>query len=348
MERILGAVNAAVRRVLRLRLVRAFFLYSDHRGGLLAAAITYRMLFAVFASVLLGFSIASFWLSSRSDLWDALVETVDQVVPGLIGTGDDNALINIDTVLDERIGFTFAGGIGAIALIVALLGAVGNVRVSLRTIAGTRQDTSNALIMKAVDLLFALSIAVLVVVSAVASFLGSSFVDLVLAWTDFDAGGLAEVVARAGTVFVTFVLDAVIIAWLFWLQSGMRSGIRAMIPGSLIGGAGLVVLQQASGLFVGGANNNPLFGVFTSLIALLLWFNFSAQVVLIACAYIVTTIEEKQQRVGNVYGAETLAQRTVRAAERDVVVAQDALNAARDAERDEREKLAARQGGERP
>jgi len=343
MVRIFDAVNAAVKWILRLRIVRAFFLFADHRGGLLAAAITYRMLFAVFASVLLGFSIASVWLSSRSDLWDALVETVDQVVPGLIGSGDENALVNIDQVLDQRIGFTFAGGVGAIALVVALLGAVGNVRMSLRTIAGTRQDTSNALIMKAVDLLFALSIGVLVVASAVASFLGSSFVDLVLEWTDSNAGGLAELVTRVGTVFVTFVLDAVIIAWLFWLQSGVRPGIRAMLPGALIGGAGLVVLQQASGLFVGGANNNPLFGIFTSLIALLLWFNFSAQVVLIACAYIVTTVDEKHERVGNVYGAETLAQRTVRAAERDVVVAQDALIAARDAERAEREKLAARQ-----
>lgn len=343
MVTILGAIDSAVKRILRLRIARAFFLFVDHRGGLLAAAITYRMLFAVFAAVLLGFSAASFWLASRGDLWDALVETVDQVIPGLIGTGGEtDALINMDEVFKHRVGFTFAGGVGAVALILAMLGAVGNVRMSVRTIAGTRQDTSNALVMKAVDLLFALSIGVLVIASAAASFLGSAFVDLVLGWVDFDTGGLAEVVARAGTVVVTFVLDAVIIAWLFWLQSGLHPGLRTMLPGALIGGAGLVVLQQASGLFVGGANNNPLFGVFTTLIALLLWFNFSAQVTLIACAYIVTTIEEKQERVGNVYGAETLGQRNVRAAERDVMIAQDALIAAREAERAEREKLDAR------
>ncbi|GGF34010.1 hypothetical protein GCM10010922_06490 [Microbacterium sorbitolivorans] len=342
MVRILGLFDAAVKRVLRLRLARAFFLFVDHRGGLLAAAITYRMLFAIFAAVLIGFSFASVWLASRSDLLEALVETVDQVVPGLLGTGDDDVLINVETVLDSRISFTFAGAIGAVALVIALLGAVGNVRLSLRIIAGTRQDTSNALVMKAVDLLFALSIGVLIAASAVASFLGSSFVDLVLSWTNFNPGGLAEVVARLSTIVVTFVLDAIIIAWLFWLQSGIRPGIRAMLPGSLLGGAGLVVLQQASGLFVGGADNNPLFGVSTSLIALLLWFNFSAQVVLISCAYIVTTIEEKHERVGTVYGVETLAQRKIRAAERDVIVAQDALVAARDAELADREKQAAR------
>ena len=66
------ALGKAIARVLRLRLVRAALMFSDHRGGLLAAAITFRTLFAVFAAVLLGFSAASIWLSTRSDLWDAL------------------------------------------------------------------------------------------------------------------------------------------------------------------------------------------------------------------------------------------------------------------------------------
>ena len=117
-----------------------------------------------------------------------------------------------------------------------------------------------------------------------------------------------------------------------------------MIPGALIGAAGLVILQQASGLFVGGADNNPLLGSFASLIALLLWFNFSAQVVLIACAYIVVSVEEENDRVGERFGAETFKQRMVRTAERDIRVASDALRAAREDERREREKVARRRG----
>ena len=59
-------------------------------------------------------------------------------------------------------------------------------------------------------------------------------------------------------------------------------------PGAFYGAIGLTVLQQLSSLFVGGAASNPLLASFASLIALLLWFNLSAQVILIAGAYIIT------------------------------------------------------------
>ena len=153
---------------------------------------------------------------------------------------------------------------------------------------------------------------------------------------------MSEAGARVAAVAIIFVLDALVVGVLFRVLSGVRARRRHLIVGALIGGAGLTVLQQLSSLFVGGAASNPLLASFASLIALLLWFNFSAQVVLIACAYIVTTVDEQNERVGTVYGVETFAQRTVRAAERDVIVAQDALVAARDAEHAEREKQAAR------
>ena len=344
-------IDQATKRVLRLRIVRAFFLFSDHRGGLLAAAITFRMLFAVFAAVLLGFSAAAIWLSTRDDLWDTLIETVNGVVPGLLKTDDDGGtgdgrtgLIDVSQATTLGSENLVAGIIAVVALMWALVSAVGNFRVSIRMVAGTRHENSNALIMRAFDLLFALSVGVLLIASAVVSFLGSAFIDPILAWAGLTSGGGAELLTRAGTVLVTFTLDAVVIAWLFWLQSGVKARLRTMIPGALIGAAGLVILQQASGLFVGGADNNPLLGSFASLIALLLWFNFSAQVVLIACAYIVVSVEEENDRVGERFGAETFKQRMVRTAERDIRVASDALRAAREDERREREKVARRRG----
>lgn len=341
-------VDQVMKRVLRLRIVRAFFLFSDHRGGLLAAAITFRMLFAVFAAVLLGFSAAAIWLSTRDDLWDTLIETVNGVVPGLLktddgGTGDGRTgLIDVSQATTLGSENLIAGIIAVFALTWALVSAVGNFRMSIRMVAGTRHENSNALIMRAFDLLFALSVGLLLIASAVVSFLGSAFIDPILAWAGLTSGGGAELLTRAGTVLVTFTLDAVVIAWLFWLQSGVKARVRTMIPGALIGAAGLVILQQASGLFVGGADNNPLLGSFASLIALLLWFNFSAQVVLIACAYIVVSVEEEGNRVGERFGAETFKQRMVRTAERDIRVADDALRAAREDERREREKVARR------
>lgn len=336
----LNGARAALAWILRLRVVRAALMFSDQRGGLLAAAVTFRALFAVFAAVLLGFSAASIVLSSRGDLWQALIRMVDGVIPGLVAT-DGSALIDVDEVPDVGAGVTVAGIASVFALVWALLGAVGNLRMSLRAIAGTRHENANAVVTKLRDLLFAASIGVLLLASAAITFLGSGLVELVLTWVGLRGLGFAEILTRLVAIVVTFALDAVIVAWLFWLLSGLKVTVRTVIPGALVGAFGLVVLQQLSGLFVGGADNNPLLAGFASLIALLLWFNLSAQVILVACAYIVVTHEEEVDRISERYGSETLKQRAVRAAERDMRVAEDALIAAREAEKAEREQLEA-------
>ncbi|SJM63235.1 putative integral membrane protein [Frigoribacterium sp. JB110] len=341
------ALGKAIARVLRLRLVRAALMFSDHRGGLLAAAITFRTLFAVFAAVLLGFSAASIWLSTRSDLWDALVAMVDQLVPGLVGTGDD-AMIDVSTAPTLPAGNIVAGVVSVIALIWALVSAVGNLRMSVRSIAGTRHANDAAWLMRVYDLLFAVSIGVLLVASAAVTFLGTAFTDQVLDWLGVSGSGAGAFLTKAGTILVVFALDAVIIGWMFWLQSGMKVRVRQLVLGSLFGAAGLVVLQQLSSLFVGGADSNPLLASFASLIALLLWFNLSAQVILIASAYIVLTVEDGENRIGATFGAETLKQRAVRAAERDVRVATDALTVAREEELAEREQQTQRRNRARP
>ncbi|HCJ47913.1 MAG TPA: ribonuclease BN, partial [Microbacterium sp.] len=72
---------------LSLRLVRAYLRYSERRGAMLADSVTYRTLFSVFAGVLLGFSVAALWLAGNPQAWDALIDAVDNVIPGLVGEG---------------------------------------------------------------------------------------------------------------------------------------------------------------------------------------------------------------------------------------------------------------------
>jgi membrane protein len=135
---------------------------------------------------------------------------------------------------------------------------------------------------------------------------------------------------------VVFALDAVAVAVLFRVLSGVRAGTKALWSGALLGAAGLTVLQQLSGLFVGGATSNPLLASFASLIALLLWLNLSSQVILIATAYIVTSVREEQDRVRYRFGATTFLQRRVQRAEDAVSAAARELEKARALEADER------------
>ena len=64
---------------LRLRLVRAYLVYSGRRGPMLADSVTYRTLFSVFAGVLIGFSFAALWLAGNPDALAALEKSFDEI-----------------------------------------------------------------------------------------------------------------------------------------------------------------------------------------------------------------------------------------------------------------------------
>lgn len=343
------AVGEWVRRVLawalRLRIVRSFLLFSESNGGVLAGSVTFRALFSLFAAVLLGFSAAAIWLQGRPELWDALVSAMDNVIPGLIG--GEGSVIDVGDLQRAPGSITIAGIIAVLGLIWAAIGAIQTTRTAIRMMAGTTHDTTPFFLLVVRDLIFAAAVGVMFVVSAAVAFLGSAFATTVLGWFGLGSGVLATVTTRLVTIAATFVLDAVLIALLFALLSGRKVSARALWSGALVGAVGLVVLQQLSGLFVGGATSNPLLATFSSLVALLLWLNLSAQAILIGCAHVITAADEERDRVGERYGAATLAQRKVRRAERDVEIATATLREAREQEEAEREKLAA-EGGEAP
>lgn len=336
----MAAVGEWVRRILAwalgLRIVRSFLLFAESKGAVLAGSVTFRALFSLFAAVLLGFSAAAIWLRGRPELWDALISAMNNVIPGLIG--GEGSVIDVRELQNAPGPITIAGVVAVLALIWAAIGAIQTLRTAIRMMAGTANDTTSFVLLILRDLLFAAAVGALFVASAIVTFLGSAFASTVLQWIGIDAGLAATITTRVITIVATFLLDTVLIALLFALLSGLRVSARALWSGALVGGAGLVVLQQLSGLFVGGAPANPLLATFSSLVALLLWLNLSAQMILVGCAHVITTAEEEEDRVGEKYGATTFAQRKVRRAQRDVEIATATLRKAREQEQAEREK----------
>ncbi|MFT4305623.1 MAG: YihY/virulence factor BrkB family protein [Microbacterium sp.] len=328
-------VHRLIAWALRRRLVRAFLLYSEHRGPALADGITYRALFSVFAGVLLGFSFAALWLAGTPDAWDALVDAVDRAVPGLADVVDVSQI-------QAPAGLTVAGVVSLAGLAGAAIGAIGSLRAAIRDIADEVHDDGFFLWVLLRDLLLAVVVGGLLVASAVATFVGAASITTLTAWFGLSSDSpVAQAATRVLGVLIVFALDTLAVLISFVLLSGVKAPPRALWTGAALGGIGLIVLQELSGLFVGGASSNPLLAAFASLIALLLWFNLSSQVLLIASAYIITGVAEARDRVSARYGAATLAQRRVQQAERRVGAASDELRAAREVEAAEREKAAA-------
>ncbi|KSU54333.1 YhjD/YihY/BrkB family envelope integrity protein [Microbacterium enclense] len=330
-----------IRRVtawaLSLRLVRAFLVYSGARGPTLADSVTYRTLFSLFAAVLIGFSFAALWLSGNPEGLSALVRSVNSVVPGLVGP---DGLIKVDDI-EAPGGLTIAGVLGTIGLIGAAIGAIGSLRAALRQIAGVTTDDTLIVWVLLRNLALAIGIGLALVAGAAVTFLATAGLTFIRELLGISADSwITAVLTWLLSTVVVLALDSAAIAAAFALLSGVRARRSTLIRGSLLGGVGLVVLQQLSGLFVGGASSNPLLATFASLIALLLWLNLSSQVILIAGAYITVATEEDHDRVRAKYGAATMIQFRVRRAEKAVTAAMGELTAAREAEATERETLA--------
>lgn len=308
--------------------IRAFLRYSEHNGAQLADSVTYRALFSIFAGVLLGFSIAALWLSGNPTAWNALLDAVNSAIPGLVG---DDGLIKADAI-DAPAGLSVAGVIAVVGLLGAAIGAIGSLRAAMHAIADKPAGDVAFYWVLLRNLAIAIGAGVALGASAVITVLGTAGIGILGGWFGVSADDpLLAFGARALSLLVTFALDAAAIAVLFRLLSGIRRPGRALWPGALWGAVGLVVLQTLSGLFVGGATSNPLLASFASLIALLLWVNLSAQVILIASAYIVEGVAEEADRVRVRHGSPTFVHRRVQKAEDAVRLASAELDDAREA-----------------
>lgn len=295
---------------LSLKPVRVWFHYLERRGPMLADSITYRALFSVFAGVLLGFSFAALWLEGNPAAWRALVDTVDAAIPGLIG---EDGLIKVDEITAPP-GLTLAGILSLIGLVGAAIGAIGSLRAGLRTLADEIHDDAFWVWVILRNLLLAIAIGAGFLLSAAVTFYGSTFIDWVGDWLGVQSF-VADAATRGLAILTVFLLDAALVALAFIVLSGVKARPRRLIPGALIGGIGLTVLQQLSGLFVAGAGSNPLLVTFAALIALLLWFNLSAQVILLASTWIIVGVAEDADRVHERFGATTFEARRVKRAE---------------------------------
>jgi membrane protein len=261
------------------------------------------------------------------------VEAVDAAIPGLVGK---DGLVDVSDIQAPE-GLTIAGVIALVGLVGAAIGAIGSLRVALRTLADKVRDDVFFVWVLLRNLLLAIAIGGGFLLSAAATFAGTALVETIVGWLGIPYDGLADLTTRGVSLVVVFALDMALVALAFVTLSGVRARPGALWSGAFIGALGLTVLQQLSGLFVSGAGANPLLASFAALIALLLWLNLSAQVILIAGAWIVVTEREHVDRVRERYGSPTFAQRRERQAEDAVRLATDELRLARaDADRERR------------
>jgi membrane protein len=147
---------------------------------------------------------------------------------------------------------------------------------------------TNWILLMVKDFGLALAFGVALVVSALLSLAGTTFIGNVLDYFGVDGSEpLAIVVGRSFAIGLMFVLDTAVLAALYTVLAGVRIPWRHLIPASLLGAAALGVLKVLGTALLGAAGANPLLASFAVIIGLLIWFNLVCQVILIAAAWFI-------------------------------------------------------------
>lgn len=284
-------IAAVTARVRRLKPVRVFMQYNAKGGPLLAAGLSYQALFAVFAAIWVGFSIAGVAIKSNPELESAFLALLATNIPGLIDTGDGGA-IDADALFATGI-LTWTGAIAAVGLLFTALGWLASGRDAVRLLFGLPTAPTNFLLLKLKDLGLALGFGAATLLSAGLSVFSTAALGTAFGWLGIEQeSDLAIVSARAVGLLIVLVLDAVLLGTFYRIVSGIRIPFRQLGQGVLLAGLALGVLQALGSTLLGGATRNPLLASFAVIIGLLIWFNLICQVTLIGATWIAVSSDD--------------------------------------------------------
>ncbi len=285
MKQIQAIIAAVIAWVTALRPVRVFLHFSEHRGFLLAAGLSFQSLFAVFAGVFVGFASAGLVLRNNSELADAFFTTLAMSVPGLLTWDGTKGVLDPDQLLQVGI-LGWAGVAAAVGLLFTAVGWLSSARDAVRSLFNLPGEKLNFILQKLKDFGLMIGFGVTLIVSAALSVLSTQALDTTLGWIGLSESPVSTVLGRIIGLLLMLLLDSVTLAMLYRVLSGLRIPWRRLMVGSLLGGAGLGILKVLGGLLLGGASRNPLLTGFAIILGLLIWFNLICTVILLSASWI--------------------------------------------------------------
>lgn len=271
------AFAAAESRIMKWRhrsrwfdhLSRAWLCYADVQGARLAAAIAYYGFFAIFALLLIGYSLFGILLNSNTRLFDIVRDFLRQNVPfldlhQLLSTGKTVGFVGI-------IGLTFTG--------VAWVEAI---RSSQRAIWKLNQNPGYVILRQLLDLLILIVVLVLLAASQAAAY-GAEEV------LDYLADGHIGFVLSATSFLFTVLINMVLGGALLGLIPRIRMTLRRALPPVLLVGIGITLLNTVGKTFVGRVQHNPAYALVASAVGALVYLYAFNQILLIGAAWAATS-----------------------------------------------------------
>jgi membrane protein len=268
------AYAAAEGRIMALRhrsahvdhLCRALLRYDEVQGGRLAAAIAYYGFFAIFALLLIGYSLFGILLTNNPELFTIVRDFIRQNLPFLDLAEVLSSSRNVGIV--GIVGLTFTG-----------IGWVESIRSSQRLIWRLREQPGYIGVRQVLDLLVLIGLLLLLA----ASQLGVYGLEKLLGWM---ADGI---VMSAVSEILTVAINMLLAAALLVAVPRLRMTVRRLLPPVLQVGIGVTVLNTVGKSFVGLVQHNPAYGLVASAVGALVYLYVFNQLLLFGAAWAATS-----------------------------------------------------------
>lgn len=269
--------------------------FLQHNGFLLAAGISYQALFAIVAALYVAFATAGLWLGASDEVIEGLIAVVNSYIPGLIGA---DGLVTPEQVWDVAESSTGVLTItGLVALVVAIWTATGFItftRRAVRDIFVLPYDSRSFFLLKARDFLAAVIFAIALIIGAFLATVTSGIFGWIMVLLGAETTFWSQFAVRGLAILIAFIINALALAALFRFLAGTSLSLRPIMPGALLGGAGMALLQMAAGFLFAYSPSNPLLATFAIFIGFLLWFRLVGIVILVASAWIAVSASDQK------------------------------------------------------
>ncbi|MEU8893293.1 YihY/virulence factor BrkB family protein [Streptomyces sp. NPDC048442] len=271
----LPVIGPLVVRLMGTHAWRTYETLDRAKWSRLAAAVTFISFLALFPLITVAAAIGAAVLS-KEQVADIKSRIAEQV-PGISDQLDIDALINN------------AGTVGIVAgalLLFTGIGWVGSMRECLRVVWQLDDtDEGNPILRKAKDGLVLLGLGGAGLGSLLASAVGSTAVGWTARTLDIPESGAGGVLLRIAALLVAVAADFLLLLYVLTLLPGVQPERHRLITAALIGAVGFELLKMLLGGYMSGVASKSMYGAFGVPVALLLWINFTAKLMLCCAAW---------------------------------------------------------------
>ncbi|MFJ2767460.1 YihY/virulence factor BrkB family protein [Streptomyces sp. NPDC087300] len=289
----LPVIGPFVERAMRTHAWHAYERLDRVHWARLAAAMTFISFLALFPLLTVAAAIAAATLSKSQQ--NRLEDKISEQVPGISDQLDLNALV------------ANAGTVGLVAgalLLVTGIGWVGSIRECLRAVWELEDTEENPILRKVKDGGVLIGLGGAGLASVVASALASTAVGWTADRLGIDEQGWGAVLLQVIAFAIAVLADFLLLLYVLTLLPGVQPHRRDLLVAGLIGAAGFELLKLLLGGYMKGVAAKSMYGAFGVPVALLLWINFTAKLLLFCAAWTATHRASRKEAEETAEGAE--------------------------------------------